>query len=161
MKRNIPWGAVAVTVSAVVLVSFFSIPIYRARHSHPSSGALSAVLGIFITAQLEASKSADQCFLFAEAPEEQRRRFQHSLRKRPVGSQCFIAPKIFSNLTGPRHIVVFCDAPTPEDEEGWLSSPKLKHAVAYSDGGKALISTAEYAGPDRSHFLPVSDAPQK
>jgi hypothetical protein len=114
-----------------------------------------------MTALEEASKNADRCFRFSDASDEQRERFRFSVRKRPSASQCFIAPTIFSDDREPRHIVVFCDTPTYETAKHWFSSPELKHAVAYSDGGVALISTADFAALDRSHFLPVSNDDQR
>jgi hypothetical protein len=152
MKRVLPWG---IAFSAVALLLW--IPKYRSRPQSANSRALSAVRGIVITALEEAATSPDRCFRLADATPEQLKRFGYWVRKRPEGSQCFAAPKICLDDGGRRQIAAFCATPYEENPQRWLSSGAKKHAVAFSDGGAALISAEEYGALDQTNFLRVDE----
>jgi hypothetical protein len=145
-------GCVAIGAAATQMLSYTS-------NCGGNSAALSNVHTITLIALNGAFEAPDHSFRYTAANAEQRGQLADCAKTHWLPKARFLVSNspVTELETQPRRIIVVCDTPYRNVPRQWFGSAPPTHAVGFSDGSHALISTAEFDALDRSAFVPLDE----
>ena len=150
----IVFALTALVLAGAVTVAQVSWWRMRTSNCGGNSAALTDARLYTIIMQMAAEENAAGEFRITSATPNQRKQLATIAQE---DAHFLVSTQPYRLDSGPRRIVIVCHRPYTNVPRRPFGTAPPTHAVGYSDGSTALLTTTEFAALDRSSLTPLNE----